>query len=368
MNNTPSPDTEKVVADISKQTEIPISVKKPFYKTPIVLGLLFTIVIIATFFAGGKFLGAKEGKVADKIAAVTPMESSPSPTSDPLAAWKTYTNTKSNLKVQYPPAWTTKEIVEGKEVVGVDLQGNEGKVHVLWGTGFGGGCDPENHASIQSFGQTKSICDFKNTDGTEQWRQISQAIDAKTSIEVEATANSPYQKNRNMILQILTTFTFLDSTQSIDTSGWETYTNTKNGYRIKYPPDKLIRLACPEEYEEFNLDEKNAGNASLDSVPVASCARDAHFLMELRTIHVQDASTKPDTEHYDIKSESIKINGFTGTKYTYKQIKPFEGFGGSSWYQIIDIPNSAGAYELYLDNEKYISLRDQILSTFTLIK
>ncbi len=44
-------------------------------------------------------------------------------------------------------------------------------------------------------------------------------------------------QNKKVFDQILSTFKFLDETSASDTTNWQTYTNQKYGFSLKYPPD-----------------------------------------------------------------------------------------------------------------------------------
>lgn len=66
---------------------------------PIVLGVVaVTIIAIGVY-----LLGTKQNQTpVQNIAQTTPI---PTPTSDPAANWKTYTNTKQGFSFKYPPEW-----------------------------------------------------------------------------------------------------------------------------------------------------------------------------------------------------------------------------------------------------------------------
>lgn len=53
----------------------------------------------------------------------------------------------------------------------------------------------------------------------------------------EHTKQYPSNVDRKLLDQILSTFKFTDQSQTADTSSWKTYTNSKLGYSLKYPPN-----------------------------------------------------------------------------------------------------------------------------------
>ncbi|MBI2049417.1 hypothetical protein HYT32_00675 [Candidatus Roizmanbacteria bacterium] len=66
--------------------------------------ILIVLILIAVVGAGGYFLGANQNQVGQNqpqpVTPITP--SSPTPTPDEIAKWKTYINTKYGLELKYP--------------------------------------------------------------------------------------------------------------------------------------------------------------------------------------------------------------------------------------------------------------------------
>jgi hypothetical protein len=123
------------------------------------------------------------------------------------SAWKTYSNSSIKLSFMYPSTWTVKETKDNGNNSGFEATGPEGTITAAWGSGFGGGCEPENHIQMTILGKIQDMCHFINKDGTESWNQIYQEIDPNTTYSMSATANAPHEKNSETIKKMFTTFT-----------------------------------------------------------------------------------------------------------------------------------------------------------------
>lgn len=127
-----------------------------------------------------------------------------------VANWKTYSNNELGFSVEYPSNWATEDIYDRSgKLYGKGLKGTEGEIRMVWGSGFGGGCDQESHVNVQIQGETLDSCHFINSNGTEDWKGLSKSF-SNMSLLVQATANTPSSTNRAIILKILSTFKFSD--------------------------------------------------------------------------------------------------------------------------------------------------------------
>ena len=91
------------IQDSSKQTEVPVPTaptRHPLHKTPILLAFLFIFFVAAAFFVGIYYQGMNK---KTEVAQISPTPQQPTPTLDPTADWKTYTNNGISLK--YPSNW-----------------------------------------------------------------------------------------------------------------------------------------------------------------------------------------------------------------------------------------------------------------------
>ncbi|PIR78902.1 MAG: hypothetical protein COU26_04065 [Candidatus Levybacteria bacterium CG10_big_fil_rev_8_21_14_0_10_36_30] len=108
--------------------------------------------------------------------------------------------------------------------------------------------------------------------------------------------------------QILSTFKFTDQNQTVDTSNWKTYTNSKYGYSLKYPTDKFTD--CSKTYG-FYLYEGKEGSRE--------CAL-GEETPEFLIINTLEGTGKFQTSEYpkcySVKEETTMIDGITATKYS----------------------------------------------------
>ncbi len=217
----------------SEQPAPEVSVKKS-PSTMVLLVLAFFIVFVAV----GSYALGMQKRVSTTQVAAAPTVIQPTPTISPVADWLTYEDSSIHFSLKYPQSWNLEELRDKGVVDGVDLKGKEGNVHAAWGSGFGGGCDEQYHENLTIFGRSRSICRIVKADGTESWNQIYEDRGTSGTFGAYATANAPYQTNRDTILQILSTFTFTDVAQAVDTANWRTY-SYKSSY-FEYPSDWTV--------------------------------------------------------------------------------------------------------------------------------
>lgn len=121
------------------------------------------------------------------------------------------------------------------------------------------------------------------------------------------------------------------------TAGWETYTNTKYGFSVKYDPN--------------NQPIEIAGIGQQLALISFGTMKNNGFDIEIY------AGGKPDHVTADIdKEEKITVDGIVGTKLTYKQVIVIDKFDVS---QVIINKNNRDYIIRALDSDI-----DQILSTF----
>lgn len=70
--------------------------------------------------------------------------------------------------------------------------------------------------------------------------------------------NYVIQSSSNQTNQILSTFRFLDNTQTTGTENWKTYINTAYQYNIKYPPDWTIEVKGDADINTFSAPYLNS--------------------------------------------------------------------------------------------------------------
>lgn len=144
-----------------------------------------------------------------------------------MANWKTYTRNvsadktsyyndpKFTITIQYPSGWVIKEshtlsnrVVDNpKEINTAILSGKEGEIVMEWGPmGFGGGCDPSMHKTLQLKDIKVDTCQSKDSNGNQSWSgidspNVNQPFDARAS----ASLSDP---SGNVIRKIFSTLQF----------------------------------------------------------------------------------------------------------------------------------------------------------------
>ena len=122
--------------------------------------------------------------------------------------WKTYTNAEVGFSIQYPSNWQEKDLPD--EVAGtrhhIILNGPEGAVELLWGTGLGGAC-PEGYQPITVANGSLSACHTQREDGTELWSLAGQPLE-NTNLVGEVYTNDATAESRAVVLQVISTLSF----------------------------------------------------------------------------------------------------------------------------------------------------------------
>lgn len=98
---------------------------------------LIALLMFVTFPFIGFYLGMvyeqKVTPIIQEVAVNQPANLSPTPTPDPTANWKTYTNAKIGFQVKYPALWVERDVVSSNDSNLVYLNSNES---------FGSGVEP----------------------------------------------------------------------------------------------------------------------------------------------------------------------------------------------------------------------------------
>lgn len=110
----------------------------------------------------------------------------------------------SNFSVNYPKSWKSERDKRSPLAQGVFLKGSEGSIHILSGSGFGGGCNPENVKEITIGGSRVSSCLSVDANGQENWAVISN-LNNKT-FAIIAKINQPFESNRKTIFDVFSSF------------------------------------------------------------------------------------------------------------------------------------------------------------------
>lgn len=226
------------------------------------------IVLIGILISLGLFLNAylmfSKKETATKTSDISVI---PTPTPEPTADWKTYENIKAGISFKYPGDWEIsfgesnhmgiilKKIDQLQEKV--DLPGDikqfpEYSIVI--------NLPPNESMKIP---ETNEKVIVGGIQGTKFSQGAAPSSGPSTLVTVEKD-NSTYlfsynamahqethTKYLNIFDQILSTFKFTDSSSSIDTTNWKTYTNTQYKYSLKYPADYYVIETSPDYVRFF---------------------------------------------------------------------------------------------------------------------
>ena len=160
--------------------------------------------------------------VALSLGACVPAPASPpAPIASPVAGsvapageWQTYTNAEVGFSIKMPPTWSQQTLPDqnGGAIHGMAFTGAEGGVEVYWGVGFGGAC-PNGTEPVQLAQGELPACHATNADGTEVWSQIGYEVSGGNSFSVRAYTSNAQPSSHDLVLQVLSTLTFMPPAQ-----------------------------------------------------------------------------------------------------------------------------------------------------------
>jgi hypothetical protein len=128
--------------------------------------------------------------------------------------YSSYQSSEAGFTISFPSSWQIGKILltadnDQRPLTqssrGVIIKGIEGFIELLWGTGFGGGCDKWETITIGN--EKYPVCHLLRPDGSEDWRMISKNL--KTfSFVMNGHANNPAPSKRYTILSIMSSLKF----------------------------------------------------------------------------------------------------------------------------------------------------------------
>lgn len=136
-------------------------------------------------------------------------------TPSPTTEMQTFTNKEAGFTLQAPPDWNEATLPDQNDgmIQGQAFTGPEGGVEVYWGVGFGGAC-PSGYSPVQLAQGEAQACYTTKDDGTEMWEQISYQVEGGNSFSSRAYTNNAEPASRELVLQVLSTLTFMPTGQT----------------------------------------------------------------------------------------------------------------------------------------------------------
>jgi hypothetical protein len=231
-------------------------------------------IFLLLFVAGGAYYLGKSGFSVPTPTSLPSGGSNPpvlSPTTDPTAGWKIYTNKKMGFEFKYPNFYSD---VTSKGFPGLGLRQNLNYIAQF-----------ENHGDNSSFFILSDLSPFSLDNlkefaptGSELIPPVTKQIGNLTfyyygpggggvrypdqyfinlnNTILEFSFNGPYDNDKTpsesakeLELNILSTFKFFD--QNGSTTNWKTYTNSTYGFSLEYPTNYVFLEASPEYVRFF---------------------------------------------------------------------------------------------------------------------
>ena len=127
-----------------------------------------------------------------------------------IIEWKEYINNEGGFSLKYPINWTLDDrTTEGSLEYGppksVIFKGEQGRLQVEYGAGFGGMCE-EGYQPLLIGSEKFDAC-HSIINETEHW-SVSAKDFGKFGIGMFVSINKPYMENRDFMIKILSTFKF----------------------------------------------------------------------------------------------------------------------------------------------------------------
>ena len=138
----------------------------------------------------------------------TTVSSTQIPSSTIETTWKTYTNAEVGFSIQYPSDWQEQDLPDENEGQRhhIALQGPEGGMELIWGTGLGGAC-PEGYQPMAVAQGNWPACHAQREDGTDLWSLAAQPV-GDTNFTGFVYTNDTTAKSREVVLRVISTLSF----------------------------------------------------------------------------------------------------------------------------------------------------------------
>ena len=322
-NNSTQPTTE-VVPPVSQQTQAPLAGPKTNLATPIVFLILGVVIGASGLWAYQKYSPFLNKQPVNQTAST----SMPTPTSDPTANWKTYTNTKYYFSFKYPSEWIDVTDQRSKEL-DRECRLKTDRNEFINGTLL----DKVDPSFIER-----------------PWSKQYSIAGGKAVLITYTDDLGPGSKGGSIDLvtfnQVLSTFKFTDSTS--DVTNWKTYTDPNFGFTFKYPSDYLKYLKT--DSSGVTLGTSQSADGKSITLPTST---DVSFFVSTET----PVDIPPGTP-----TTNVVIGGQTAQEITNSS-------GLVAWFSKNNIKFVVGlSYKDPSVSKQSKILFDQILSTFKFTK
>ena len=261
MEENQNSNIKSQVQDSNVPPYIQTAPPKPKFKFPILIAIAFVLVLIGTAATIYLFVSKQKPKTQPEKQTVLT-----SPTSNPTANWKTYTDFRG-FSFQYPPDWNFNgSVFENKHLMNnglgelsiVSTGGlcescknlSESKffnpMFILWKIGDGGAGTTIEKTYESKVGDKRTMVilshstDYK--DGQPGDKYLGYYIylnNPKFQVLRLVFYYNDSDKNKDSLLsnfnQILSTLKFFNQNQSDETANWKIYVNDRLGFSFKYP-------------------------------------------------------------------------------------------------------------------------------------
>ncbi len=300
--------------------------------------------------------------------AITP-EPTPTPTPDPTADWKTYTT--SIISFKYPPTYIVQERVKNFYAIvpsGITPAPTQGIFIDARLERDNADYDKAVSSTTQSgTGVTTKaikngiIISGKVGPGMGEGLSFTNALlkYKKGAIGLSADPTIP----SSLFEEIISNIKFMDSTSSLDTSTWKTYTGKNGEFTIKYPREKFVQLICANE--QLLLTERSINDTS-DIINMETCARDSKYTVEggiFDGIQQHPIITNEfQRETYNYTEKNITINGLTAKEYILT-LKPNIQGPYPKWTMSVYAYKNNKSFVINFGKEENKEIYNQIVST-----
>ena len=136
------------------------------------------------------------------------VSSTQAPSSDVEASWTTYTDADAGFSIKYPANWQEQDLPDENagQMHHIALQGPEGGIDLVWGTGLGGAC-PQGYEQVNVAQGTWPACHTQKEDGTDLWSLAPPPI-GDINFGGFVHTNDKTAESRELVLKVLSTLSF----------------------------------------------------------------------------------------------------------------------------------------------------------------